>query len=481
MPSFRHRSDDLPRRRCDRVGRLDAPSRLRKLRTISHPLAPFLLERELLPKVWGGRALRDQLGIHVEDDAGPIGESWELYDRPAGSSRIRGTSETLAALTRRCPEELVGPGVRLGHEGAFPLMLKFLDAREALSLQVHPDDARARGDLGKDECCLVLHVERDARFVHGLRPGVTRDALIACWGTSAVEEMLYSFRPEVGQLVHIPPGTLHAMGPGVVAFEVQDNSDLTYRLYDWGRDREVHPDRARDVVEMVHHDRSPVERSTSLADGGDSGSDDGARCGNAGGDARPVPPAVPKRAPSSKSAEESRSASSERGGKAPDMSSCARLGAAARGSGDSDSNDVPSPSSSSSSSRLGWRLSSLGTNERSSARGGGIVAAAAARRRGAGGDAVSSAIARRRSASASSAVPSLLPSLLFLSSSSRRRRSRRLLRSRLGGAGLAARSSWSICALISSIFLLRYPSGPSAGRRDVLNVWLPTPGNPNAA
>ncbi len=159
--------------------------------------------------------------------------------------------------------------MRLGHEGAFPRMLKFLDAREALSLQVHPDDARARGDLGKDECCLVLHVEGDARFVHGLRPGVTRDALIACWGTSAVEEMLYSFRPEVGQLVHIPPGTLHAMGPGVVAFEVQDNSDLTYRLYDWGRDREVHPDRARDVVEMVHNDRPPVERSTSLADGGE--------------------------------------------------------------------------------------------------------------------------------------------------------------------------------------------------------------------
>jgi mannose-6-phosphate isomerase len=198
-----------------------------------------------------------------------IGESWELFDRPTGSSRIRGSSETVAARTRRCPDELVGRGVRLGYDGAFPLMLKFLDAREALSLQVHPGYEDAKGDLGKDECCLVLHAEEGARFVHGLRPGVTREELLASWGTAAVEPLLYSFQPEAGQLVHIPPGTLHAMGPGVVAFEVQDNSDLTYRLYDWGRDREVHPERARDVVQLVHHEQPPVERSTSLADGGE--------------------------------------------------------------------------------------------------------------------------------------------------------------------------------------------------------------------
>ena len=148
-------------------------------------------------------------------------------------------------------------------------MLKFLDAREALSLQVHPDDDQARGDLGKDECCLVLAVTDEARFVHGLRPGVDKDRLLASLESSEVESMLYMFRPEVGQLVHVPPGTPHAMGPGVVAFEIQENSDLTYRCYDWGRSREVQPDEARGVVQMVHHEHPPVERSTSLADGGE--------------------------------------------------------------------------------------------------------------------------------------------------------------------------------------------------------------------
>ncbi|MGC6488518.1 MAG: type I phosphomannose isomerase catalytic subunit [Planctomycetota bacterium] len=269
MSAFGHRSDELPRRGRWPLGRLRRPTTLLPRRTISTPLEPFLLERELLPKVWGGRALADTLGIELPADGASIGESWELFDRPAGSSGIRGRGESLAALTRRCPDELVGRGVRLGHDGAFPLMLKFLDAREALSLQVHPDDEQARGDLGKDECCLVLAVTEDARFVHGLRPGVDKEQLLASLESAAVESMLYTFKPEVGQLVHVPPGTPHAMGPGVVAFEIQENSDLTYRCYDWGRSREVQPDQARDVVQMVHHERPPVERSTSLADGGE--------------------------------------------------------------------------------------------------------------------------------------------------------------------------------------------------------------------
>ncbi|MCK5943774.1 MAG: class I mannose-6-phosphate isomerase, partial [Planctomycetes bacterium] len=114
-------------------------------------LEPFLLERRLLPKVWGGRALQDQLGISVPADGKPIGESWELFDRPDGSSRVRGSTATVAELVRRDPEKLVGRGVPLGHKGSFPLMLKFLDASQGLSLQVHPDDRQARGDLGKNE------------------------------------------------------------------------------------------------------------------------------------------------------------------------------------------------------------------------------------------------------------------------------------------------------------------------------------------
>jgi len=236
--------------------------------TIDTVLEPFLLERRLLPKVWGGRALQDLLEMPLP--AGEkIGESWELFDRPDGSSKLRGSDTTLAELVRRDPAAIVGRGVPLGHGGSFPLMLKFLDAHDGLSLQVHPDDRQARGDGGKNECCVILFAGDDARIVHGVKPGVTRDELLANLGSPAVEQMLYSFRPEVGELVHIPPGTPHGIGPGVVAFEVQQNSDLTYRFYDWGRGRDVHVDDARSVVDAVAHDERPVGRSTALADGGD--------------------------------------------------------------------------------------------------------------------------------------------------------------------------------------------------------------------
>lgn len=235
-----------------------------------HVLVPVLLERRLIPKVWGGRALAGLFGIELPAGTA-IGESWELYDRPDGSSRVRGSAQTLAALVRRDPEAVVGRGVRLGHGGSFPLMLKFLDAREGLSLQVHPDDdqARAEHDSGKDECCVVLHAAPDARIVCGLRRGVDRAEFLARAHTAAVEQMVCAFRPEVGDVIHIPPGTVHGIGPGVVVFEVQQNSDLTYRLYDWGRGREVHVERALGVAQMAPFagDR-PVVAPETLQDGG---------------------------------------------------------------------------------------------------------------------------------------------------------------------------------------------------------------------
>lgn len=231
---------------------------------------PFLLERRLLPKVWGGRALADVLGMRLPA-AEAIGEAWELYDRPEGSSRVRGSELTLAALVRSDPDAIVGRGVPLGYGGSFPLLLKFLDAREGLSLQVHPDDRQARGDRdgGKNECCVVLHAAPDARIVRGLLPGIDRDAFLAKAHTADVERMVFAFRPEVGDVVHIPPGTVHGIGPGVVVFEVQQNSDLTYRLYDWGRGREVHLERALKVVQALPTpDARPVVPPRALPDGG---------------------------------------------------------------------------------------------------------------------------------------------------------------------------------------------------------------------
>ena len=242
---------------------------------------PFLLERRLLPKVWGGTSLRDKLGIDFDaallfdsegtdsGNVGPIGESWELFDRPEGASRLRGSEMTISRLMEIDPDALVGPGVKLGHNGSFPLMLKFLDAQHALSLQVHPDDKQAHGDMGKNECCLILHAGADARMVHGIVPGIDLTEIWDKWETADVEPLLYSFQPKVGDMVHIPPGTPHSIGPNVVVLEVQENSDQTYRFYDWGRGRETHANEARDVVSLIANERPPVQRSTSLSDGGE--------------------------------------------------------------------------------------------------------------------------------------------------------------------------------------------------------------------
>ena len=229
-----------------------------------------MLERRLLPKVWGGQKLRDLLGIALPSDE-PIGESWELFDRPDGASKLRGSDTTIADLTRRDASALVGDGVPLGPGGSFPLMLKFLDAREKLSLQVHPDAAAAQGsgDGPKDECCVVLHADGNARFAYGVQPGVSREEFLRKIDAPEVEELMYWFRPEDGDVVHIPPGTPHGIGPGVFTFEVQQNSDLTYRFHDWGRSRQLHTDESRGVVDVVETLDRPVQRTTALPDGGE--------------------------------------------------------------------------------------------------------------------------------------------------------------------------------------------------------------------
>jgi mannose-6-phosphate isomerase len=234
------------------------------------PLEPFLLERIALPKVWGGRMLAKALGIALPPDV-DVGETWELYDRPEGSSRLRGRTTTIADLMAKASEPLLGEGVPAAHGRRFPLMLKFLDARDALSVQVHPDDALAAADddSGKNEACVVLHAGPGARFIRGLRPGVERARFLAAVGTPQLEELLWSFRPEVGDTIHIPPGTIHAIGPGLVVFEVQQNSDLTYRIHDWGRGRAVHVQKAAAAADAQPTPSArPVVAPTPLADGG---------------------------------------------------------------------------------------------------------------------------------------------------------------------------------------------------------------------
>lgn len=209
------------------------------------PLRPSLLSRKVVAKPWGGRALERVLGLALEPGV-QVGETWEVYDRKEGSSRMRGDGRTLAEWMATEPEALLGRGVRPARGDRFPLLIKFIDAREALSVQVHPDDAlaEAEGDSGKSEAWVVLDAGERARIVRGLRAGTTPEAFAAVAHTAEVEPMLFSFTPRAGDAVQVPPGVVHAIGPDVVLYEIQQNSDVTYRLYDWGRPREVHVEAA---------------------------------------------------------------------------------------------------------------------------------------------------------------------------------------------------------------------------------------------
>jgi mannose-6-phosphate isomerase len=202
---------------------------------------PAILERKVLPKVWGGRALETELGLTLPPQEA-IGESWELYDRPGESSRLRGSEITLADLMRDHREDVLGRGVRAGHGGHFPLLVKYIDARERLSVQVHPGDEQAKeeDDAGKTEAWVVLHAGPQAKIVKGLRRGTTREEFEKVAASAAVEQHLASFVPVASQAVFVPWGTVHAVGPDVVLYEIQQNSDVTYRLWDWGRPRETH-------------------------------------------------------------------------------------------------------------------------------------------------------------------------------------------------------------------------------------------------
>ena len=231
-------------------------------------LKPVLLNRLIQSRVWGGHHLEALFGIRSPDGQ-PIGETWELVDRPEACSRLRagGSLRELMQMDRR---GLLGRDVRPGFGDRFPLLFKFLDAQTELSVQVHPDDqaAQLHGDGGKSEAWLVLQTLENARIVRGFKPGVTRANFELAAHGPEIEDLLYSFKPTVGDCIYTPAGTLHAIGPGAVIFEVQQNSDITWRLYDWGRQRTLHVDHAIRGTKVTNGSLDPTVLPKPLPDGG---------------------------------------------------------------------------------------------------------------------------------------------------------------------------------------------------------------------
>ena len=220
------------------------------------PLYPLKLRPSLHVKVWGGRKLMEQLN-KPSPTSEPYGESWELHD----SARVLNGSligRSLAQLTREFGVELIGEGS--DPADGFPLLAKFIDANDWLSIQVHPNDAQAQAlegePRGKTEAWVVLDADAGAKLVVGVEPGSTRRQLADAIQRNRLEERLVYAEVKAGDVLYIPANTLHALGPGILIYEIQQSSDITYRLYDWGRlgldgmPRDLHIDKGLQVANL---------------------------------------------------------------------------------------------------------------------------------------------------------------------------------------------------------------------------------------
>jgi mannose-6-phosphate isomerase len=218
---------------------------------------PPLVFAPLLKRIrWGGRRLGTVLGKSIGAEA-DYAESWEITDQRDSESRIE--TGPLQGVSLSELIATAGPSLLGRHSGLaqFPLLIKFLDASDWLSLQVHPDDVLARmfgaGERGKTECWVILQAEPGAEICCGLQRGVTSEELrAALQSVSAgadgdlVKKLLHICPVQAGDCVFVPAGTVHALGPGILLAEIQQQSNQTFRLYDWGRmdgsgkPREVH-------------------------------------------------------------------------------------------------------------------------------------------------------------------------------------------------------------------------------------------------
>jgi mannose-6-phosphate isomerase len=219
-------------------------------------LYPLKFEPQYQYRTWGGRRLETLLGATLPGQ-GPIGEAWLLSDRTEHASivangRLKG--RTLTQLWSRWPEELLGARVRRTEH--FPLLLKFLDVRGVLSVQVHPSDQQTAylpaGDSGKTEAWVVLNSTARSRIYAGLTPGATPAILRQALASGSVADHLESFAPPTGDAVLVPAGVVHSLRD-VMVFEVQENSDVTFRLYDWNQ------------VDAVTHEKRPLQIEAALA------------------------------------------------------------------------------------------------------------------------------------------------------------------------------------------------------------------------
>ena len=205
--------------------------------------------------IWGGDTLSNQWGKAVVGDN--VAETWELTVRKNEMSKItngEAAGMTLAEYIGLLGESVVSGGYESGD--LFPLLVKFIDAGDKLSVQVHPDDAYAQsaGELGKTEAWYIVDAKEGAEIIYGLADGVDKEAFKDAVYNGGLDKVLKRVPVKSGECYFIPSGMLHAIGEGILIAEIQQNSDLTYRVYDYdrigadGQKRPLHREKAIDVV-----------------------------------------------------------------------------------------------------------------------------------------------------------------------------------------------------------------------------------------
>lgn len=222
------------------------------------PSLPGILtfKERYFERVWGGRNLESLYGKPLPSGK-VIGEAWLISDHPQHESVVdQGSMEgrTLTELLKEFGASLLGSVPRPTIQGLFPLLLKLLDAQDYLSIQVHPDDADAarlgENDGGKTEMWHILRAEDGSEVLCGLKDGIDGVAMRKALDEGYVEDTLKRIPVTQGDSIFVPAKTVHAIGPGIVLAEIQQNSDVTYRVHDWGggRSRELHVDKSLDVM-----------------------------------------------------------------------------------------------------------------------------------------------------------------------------------------------------------------------------------------
>ncbi|MBI4568895.1 MAG: class I mannose-6-phosphate isomerase [Planctomycetes bacterium] len=227
------------------------------------PLPPLRFRPIFKEKVWGGRKLKRFLEKNIPD-ARRVGESWELSDHPSAESVVLGgpfDGATLGQIVRQRRDDLLGRSGARAFPDRFPLLFKFVDASDVLSVQVHPTRAYAeRHDLAereKSEAWFVVQADPGARVYRGWAPGTTEPAARRALAEGKIEPLLHSFPVKAGDVIALPAGTVHAIGAGVLLAEIQQTSDATFRLYDWnrpdldGRMRPLHVEEALAVADFT--------------------------------------------------------------------------------------------------------------------------------------------------------------------------------------------------------------------------------------